>query len=263
MAYKVSEKVKKILFITGMVVLISCIVATPVLAWFYSQRMLAAYAPLSSPESLYIGAGHWDEETGHFEDIRYLYFDAVDAKDDAEGGGSHWDRVFCVYGKMVSGYRLQLSFTTNNQFTYEIYPATESLPSTSLTPEQIEDLVDDGAVLYTTHETTPRNFYYTIKDVDDGAGGTEKAAKLLGHYLNKAEVGEILANSAMHTSTYSTYSNVHKYAEPLYWQTNNVERGNIKGDFVNYYILRIHSDGEISIDRETDVICLSAKSFSS
>ena len=245
-----------------MVVLISCIAATPVLAWFYSQRMLAAYAPISSPESLYIGAGHWDEETGHFEDIRYLYFDAVDAKDDAEGSGSHWDRVFCVYGKMVSGYRLQLSFTTNNQFTYEIYPADEHGPATELEEAEKEALLDDGAVLYTTHETTPRNFYYTIKDVDDGAGGTEKAEKLAVTYLNRAEVAEVLANSSKHSDTYASYSQVHKYAEPLYLQTVNVESGNLRGDFVNYYILRIHSDGEISIDRETDIICLSAKSFS-
>ena len=76
--------------------------------------------------------------------------------------------------------------------------------------------------------------------------------------------GETLATDDYHTDTYGSYSrsNVSKYAEPIYWQTTNVEAGNLRGDFVNYYILRVHTDAKAANDRETDVICLAAKSFS-
>lgn len=228
---------KKATFIFSLIAIMATAVAVPVFAWFYRQRELAAYAPISSPESLYIGAGH--TEGDFFEDIRYLYFDAIDAEKDDVGDGYHWDRVFCVYGKMVSGYRLQLGFTTNNQFTYEIYNATESLVSSA------------GAVAHTTHATTPVTYYYSVN-----------GAAIAGRYLNKAAGDEILANDDEHEATYDEYDNVHKYAEPIYWQTTGLQVGNARGDFVNYYILRVRLSEDIALNRETDVICISAKTFS-
>ena len=66
-----------------------------------------------------------------------------------------------------------------------------------------------------------------------------------------------------HELTYGDYDEVDKYGEPLYWQTTNIEPGYANGDFITYYILRVNvNDKEIN-DRETDVICFAAKSFSS
>ncbi len=240
--------------IATMAATILFMIAVPVFAWFSTTHDLAAYAPVSTPESLYIGAGHC--ERNQFEDIRYMYFDAMDVKEDVNG--SHWDRVFCVYGKRVSGYRLQLAFTTNKQFTYEIYNADE------YTQEEMENLTESERetlepVAYTTHAATPATYYYSIK-IDPS---TEiKEGPLSGTYLNKAAGDEILADMTMHGDTYGSYNDVHKYAEPVYWQTTGVQAGNVNDDFVNYYILRIrYKENEMPIDRETDVICIAAKSF--
>lgn len=230
-------KIYRILTLVVVCLMLAAAIALPVYAWLVSESGLAAYAPVSSPEALYIGAGHTDLDNDEFEDIRYMYFNGMDVT-----GETHYvDRVFCVYGKSVSGYRLQLAYTTNNQFTYEIYRATESSTYSAT------------AVEYETHGATPVTYYYSIS-------GTA----LAGSYLNKTVTGgETLATDAYHTDTYGSYSrsNVSKYAEPIYWQTTAVEAGNIRGDFVNYYILRVHTDAKAANDRETDVICLAAKSF--
>ena len=236
-----SERLAKIYRVFTLVVvclMLAAAIALPVYAWFVSESGLAAYAPVSSPEALYIGAGHTDLSSNEFEDIRYMYFNGMDATD----ASGYVDRVFCVYGKSVSGYGLQLAYTTNNQFSYEIYHATESQVSGA------------SAVAYTTHGDTPATYYYSIN-----------GAAIAGSYLNKTTVdGEDLATSAYHTDTYGSYASSHvsAYAEPIYWQTTAVEVGNDRGSFVNYYILRVLTDGKSLNDRETDVICIAAKSFS-
>ena len=231
-------KAYRILTLVVVCLALALAIALPVYAWFVSDIRLAAYAPVSSPEALYIGAGHSDLAHDSFEDIRYMYFNGMDATDE-----NHYvDRVFCVYGKSVSGYRLQLAYTTNNQFTYEIYHATESTVGSNYD------------VAYTTHGETPATYYYSTN-----------GAAIAGSYLNKTTVdGVDLATDAYHTDTYDTYSraNVSDYAEPIYWQTTSVEAGNARGDFVNYYILRVWTGSKSQNDRETDVICLAAKSFS-
>ncbi|MBR4761532.1 MAG: hypothetical protein IK086_02715 [Clostridia bacterium] len=210
-------------------------------AWFAISRGLVAYAPISSPEALYIGAGHRDIVNDTFEDIRYLYFNGIDATD----GKDYYDYVFCVYGKCVSGYLLQLAYTTNNQFTYEIYTAKE------------ETVASPGSVAYTTHTDTPQTFYYSI-DTTVNSGNP-----IAGRYLNGTTVnGEFIANSTYHTDTYDTYNLVDKYAEPLYWQTSAAIPGDARADFVSYYILRVCINGKSTNDRETDVICITAKSSS-
>ena len=224
------------LVISGVILLVA--VSIPVYAWFALQNRLASYAPISSPEALYIGAGHTEIENDLFEDIRYMYFNGMDVNSDLD----YVDRVFCVYGKSVPGYRLQLAYTTNNQFTYDIYHATES------------DVYSATAVEYSMHDGSGDKYYYSIN-----------GAPIAGTFLNSTEVdGETLANNDYHSATYDAYSrsNVSDYAEPIYWQTTNVETGNARGSFVNYYILRVHTDGKLVNDRETDVICLAARSFS-
>ncbi|MBR1868108.1 MAG: hypothetical protein IJ800_06000 [Clostridia bacterium] len=186
------EKLKRAGMITVIAAMIVSLIAMPVFAWFYLGYNLAIYAPVSSPESLYIGAGHCDSD--HFEEARYIYFDTMEQKLDDEGSGTHWDKVFCVYGKMVSGYRIQLAFTTNKQFTYELYEAEEENEESAST-----------IVTYTTHTDDPTTYYYKIK-----------GDKIEGGYLNQSGT-DILADSSLHESTYGDYSvgNVHKSAQPL------------------------------------------------
>ena len=213
-------------------------------AWFGIVRLLAVYAPISKPESLYIGAGHRDFDSvnhmflsDHFEDIRYLYFNGIDVNEEQD----HYDYVFCIFGKAISAYKLQLAYTTNNQFTYEIFRATES------------NVYSASAVAYTTHTEPAETYYYSPASV----------TPLAGAFLNAQTVdGEVIATDLLHDDTYGSYDNVQQYAEPLYWQTSGTEPGNYRGDFINYYILRVNLNGKSVNDRETDVICIAARSAS-
>ena len=237
------RRLKKIFVTILSIVIALTMLVVPAFAWFSIMRLLGAYIPISKPESLYIGAGHREFDPvnkvfldDHFEDIRYLYFNGIDVNEEA----TYYDYVFCIFGKAVSGYKLQLAYTTNNQFTYQIFRATES------------QVASAGAVVYTTHAATPGTYYYSVN-----------GAALAGNFLNDQTVnGELLADATEHTATYGSYSNLDKYAEPLYWQTTGVEPGNYRGDFINYYILRVNLNGKSQNDRETDVICIAARSAS-
>ena len=243
----ISPAVARIVF--GIFLLaLSLAVTIPSFAWF-ARKSVAAYAPVSANESLYIGAGHIEiierEDHTHafdqdvpFEDVRYLYLNGIDATDVEH---EYQDFAFCVYGEAITLFRLQLGYTTNNQFSYEIYNANEA---------QIDS---DGAVAYVTHGDTPATYYYKA---------TGEA--IPGRLLNVTGAATI-ANLDRHTDTYGEYSSsyVNQYAEPIYWQTNDAISGNSSGPFVKYFILRVYKEDKTVNDRETDVICIAAKSSSS
>lgn len=238
-----NPNVRKIIPSAVSVLVALVLLAASVFAWFLARKGLLSFAPVANPELLFIGAGHREFNAvrheftdDHFEDIRYLYFNGIDV----EEGKNYYDYVFCVYGSMVSGYKIQLAYTTNNQFTYQIFHANES-PTTS-----------EGAVAYTTHTDTPQTYYYNAS-----------GAAISGSFLNDQTVnGERIANSTKHAATYGAYDNVNKYGEPLYWQTSGTESGYLNGSFINYYILRVNINGKAVNDRETDVICIAVKSAS-
>ncbi|HAE88642.1 MAG TPA: hypothetical protein DCG79_02075 [Clostridiales bacterium] len=228
-------KAKKIGFVLRLLVvaiLALGAVGAATFAWYSFRAGTAAYAPIFSPEALYIGAGHRDVDEDIYEDIRYLYFNGLDAE-----GSDYVDKVFCVYGKGVGAYKIQLAYTTNNSFRYEIFHAAESQTET------------EGSVQYITHQVPAQAYYYSAN-----------GEAIAGTFLNKTvEAGRDIATDANHASTYGTYTHVHKNAEPIYWQTSSAETGNVTGDFVNYYLLRIYKNGKATNDRETDVLCIAAK----
>ena len=236
------RKLPQRIWIAFLLIALACAVVFPVFAWF-SRSNLLAYAPISSHESLYIGAGHIEIVDSDFdpdvklEDVRYLYLDGVDLSDDEK---DYFDYVFCVYGRAIPNFKLQLAYTTNNQFTYKIYTA----PEASVTSE--------GAVAHTTHdEDHPQTYYYTAD------------AEIAGNYLNKTVAdGKTVADSTKHAATYGSYNEVHKYAEPIYWQTSSSIAGQSREAFVRYFILRVYKGAKQINDRETDVICIAAKSAS-
>ena len=218
--------------------------ALPVLSWFIASKHLLAYAPITSPEALYIGAGHRDAEKGTFEDIRYLYFNGINAAED------HSDYVFCVYGTAISAFHLQLAFTTNNQFEYEIYVAKEG--TVPWEGEGVEN------VKYVAHDAKSTPYYYTI---DTSVNGGQPIS---GGFLNRMidTDGKAVADGSRHSAAYGDYNNVNRFAEAIYWQTdsNHPIVGNSVTDFVVYFILRVNTNHKPSNDRETDVLCISAKS---
>ena len=236
---------KKSLLIAAELLILIGAILLPVFAWLSTSGLLA-YIPVSSHESLYIGAGHIEIVDAEFdpdvklEDVRYLYLEGVDLTDEDK---DYFDYVFCIYGISIERFNLQLAYTTNNQFTYKIFNATEASVSS------------EGAVVHTTHdENYPQTFYYK-------ATGEE----IPGTYLNKTVSGDgkTIADSSEHTTTYGSYSSVNRFAEPIYWQTSSyISSGVARGAFVKYFILRVYKGEKEINDRETDVICIAAKSAS-
>ena len=216
-------------------------------AWFYNDRRIAAVAEISDPTAIFINAGNR-------EDIRYLDLGGIDV----ETSDLYKDFVFCVRGNNVTGYKLQLAYTTNNQFDYELYPATLTADSSSV-PANPESLV-----IYDTHVGgSARQYYYAP------AG----ASPLRGVFLNyDSTASEKLAknNDVYHSRTYtpsdaaSPYLNRHKYAIPLYWQTSGAQTPvlDAHSDFCDYFILRVKWDGEARNDKETDIVYIAAKNVS-
>ncbi len=214
--------------IVSSVLLILLGLAYPTYSWFSKSKYeIASYAPISSPESLYVGAGHTDLDNGTFESVRYLYFYGIDT---VTTENDYNDYVFCVYGKGISEFKIQLAYTTNNDFTYELYHAEESQ-----NPE------GNGWISYVTHDEIPKTYYYRIDSEDPSAIS-----------------GAILNQDTTFSETYGEYENVNTYANPKYWQSSSSEQGNRRGNFVNYYVLRIRAEDNEN-NRETDVICISVK----
>lgn len=209
------------------------VVVTPLFAWF-AKNEISVYAPINTSTALYINAGN-------NEDIRYLYFDGIDA----EQNDGYKDYVFSINGDFVRHYKIQLGFTTNNGFTYELYRATTDETEKSTTPS--------GSVTYITHGQTPTTITYYIKN--DG--------RISGTYLNQN--GDVIGGvkdleDFYYNLTYEDYENVDKDAVPLYWQTDHTIA--VKDDpFPHYYILRVNTANKRLNDRETDIICISARDF--
>lgn len=118
-------------------------------------------------------------------------------------------------------YRFQLAYTTNIPFSYSIHRATATQDNT-----------------YTTaHTEGGKTFYYDTQAVP-------------GHFLNRP--GDRIADTTRHPITYNEYPNVQMYAEPVYWQSDDVERV----DTIDYYILEVTWTESLPNNKETDMIYL-------
>lgn len=231
--------------------LLAVYAAMPVYAWFARNRLGAGVAKIDDPTSIYINAANK-------EDIRFLYMSGVDlengetSNDPQYAGKKFKDFVFCVRGSDVQAYKLQLAYTTNNQFEFELFHATKATGD-----------VPQGAVAVVDYETHPDRIaqkYYAAPGV----------TAITGHFLNRLSPSdEILAISDTSNDyermTYGTYGDtaghVNKYAYPLYWQTVNAidTVSDENGEFCDYYVLRVIWSNARRNDKETDIIYISAR----
>lgn len=204
----------------------------PSLAWFYEGRKAAAVEAVSTPTSIFINAANE-------EDIRYMDLSGIDVED-----GTYKDFVFCVRGNSIGAYKIQLAYTTNNQFSYELYPAT--MTTGAVPPGAV------GSVVWYTHPEQNTQRYYI-------PSGT---SPLTGTFKNKID-GQILARNAdtYYNNTYGSYTNVHQYARPLYWQTDSAILTSLDAEysFCDYYILRVIWNSSAQNTKETDIIYITAR----
>lgn len=118
-------------------------------------------------------------------------------------------------------YRFQLAYTTNIPFSYSIHRAKLTSDGTYNTPHT------EGGI----------TFYYDTQAVS-------------GHFLNRLD--DRIADNTRHSITYNEYSSVQMYAEPVYWQSDDVERV----DTIDYYILKVTWTESLPNNKETDMIYL-------
>ncbi len=235
------KKQKKFHFLSwqGLVLLLVFVVLASGVsyAWLRSQRRVAAGALIDSPMSIYINAGH-------LEDVLYLDLSGIDMERTDPLSGDRYnyqDFVFAVRGEDLQYFRLQLAYTTNNQFQFELYRALEYASPAA------------GRVEY--HAANGTSYYYE-----------RNGAKLTLNYLNTLS-GDMLGDPAdeLNVETYKAgggkYGNVDQYAEPVYCKVANaIAVENLDGlNFYNYFILRVKWDPSRQNDRETDILYIAAK----
>lgn len=245
------KKIRWIAFTVAATIVLSCI---PVAAWFYFERRVGALAEIDSPISLYINSGAREiqpEDDGDIKQILleeqkilYLNLNDIDvkAKDSYGNQMDHKDFVFCVRG-VLSSYYLQLAHTTNNQFEYEIYKTCENDPE----DPDIKTVVYYGAVT-----NNPYTYYFKTTDK------IEFEAKNKDETITSEDIAKI--DDSYYKMTYGDYSEVDKYAVPIYWISTESIKGSESGaSFANYYILRVKwKTATKENDRETDILYISA-----
>ena len=285
---------RRVQLVAALVVTIALLIAIPVVAWFSYRREAIKLMKVDSPNVLYLSAAH-REDTMCFE------IDGINADElVVDGSGNkvldaqnkeqkitHKDYVFCVTGESVDEFMIQLAYTTNNPFTYEIYAAEELTTRPATIPGQEVDYVEydvsgkgitgmptvvsDENHQYNENVTPPAKLFYKIDTtVTEGNGTSHVAGKYDGVYLNMTtELGSSTRQDATgdyHSKTYAEYNKVHHDAEPIYWQATGISAfpgvSNVnKQTFSRHFILRISwPAGELdNTAKETDIVYITVK----
>ena len=199
------KRKSKIIYIVLLLCLLG-VAAGLTYAWFRQSYSLSTVAKIKASIRLDLAAGNG-------EDASRFQIGTVDTTGDDV---THKDYVIAVKKDKPTNYILQIGHTTNIPFTYTLYKATAT------------DSVDAGNVVYLGQNKT---FYY------------KKGDSVTGEYLNKIPGDKILANDTYHEKTYNkdnttSYNQVQKNAEPLYWKSNDTTLGS-GTDLVDYYILTV------------------------
>ena len=257
-------KKRKVELVAAVIISVSLIVSIPITAWFGYQRKIIKLQKINSPNTLILSAAHG-------EDTICFNIDGIDADEKIKNGNSseisdqritHKDYVFCVAGEAVSEFTMQLAYTTNNPFTYQIFASDEHTEKPAFDTNAEAPFVE-----YTYTGDTISGMPDTVSFNDVNTSSTlyyTYGANISGTYLN-LDTSNNDATNSYHNETYSGYNTVHKDAEPVYWQATGVKTlpgGNFtKAPFYRHFILRVSwPDGALNnTTKETDIIYLTVK----
>ena len=279
------DKAQKIQLIAALIMTVLLIISMPTFAWFSYQNEMAVSTKIDSPATLEIkSGGHPGEEQA----IINFELSDIDTEDRTynhytKDGVTYYykDFVFCVKGKSLSSYDLQLAHTTNIAFKYEIYSA-------------IAD--DNGDILYMPKDNNAANSQrYRLARIKTDANGDavldnndeaiyeDYNEPLDGAYANATIVGNrVVVDDSLKGRSYDVGTNgdnVQQYANPAYWIKRGIVVHSIQkqdGGFTHPYVLRISWIMSTSIDdeareedlnivqnnKETDMIYITAKARS-
>lgn len=258
----------KVQIISAATLTLALSVAIPVYSWFSNQKKAAEMFKVEYPNSLYINAANREDqvefELGGININEYVRDENKDlVLDETTHEPIKIDKkryVFSVSGSNTNTYILQMAHTTNNQFTYRVYQATQTNAKPSDDVEYVE--------FKTNHEAHTENPLYAVGDdvVNRDSDTTLyyiKGNEVSGNYLNPDGTGKkALPSGTYYSPNYGTNSNVDPYAVPLYWQaTINANQLSNKV-FCNYFILEVtweNREGQTIEDKETDLIYFSVK----
>ena len=233
------KKKKRKLILSGAALVISALLLAISYAWFCTQREMTTAAWIKAPIVLDIRAGN-DKE------IKYLDMGDIEV---GEGKSGSKDYVFCVYGKPVDNYSLQLAYTTNIAFHYDVYRA---------------NLVENGSG-EVTFESPGNKATFDIDgspvisglSMNEIKAKKESPAKYQSHALSYGDEKKenIVASNKVQANN-----------EPLYFlaEENGIKvmrpRNIIDGkEFLDYYVIRVSwKEGEVHEDKETDIVYLTA-----
>jgi hypothetical protein len=234
--------------LVGSVVLLLAAVAAFIAvtySWYRNQRTLSTATWIKTPIVLTIGSGK-----NH--DIRYMDMGDIDAE-----STTYKDYVICVYGTPVDNYSLQLAYTTNIAFHYDVYRAEEAEGAADAVASTYVDADGDTQTEYfKISDSTPVISGKTLKELEE-AGDT--AAAHQSHSLSYGdENGQNAIDSLM----------VQSNAEPLYWLAeengthvlspkNLVHTDDGSEASLDYFIIRVSwNPDEVTNDKETDIVYL-------
>lgn len=235
----------KKLFFSTVALILSFLLLGVSYAWFYQQRDMSTVAWIKTPIVLNIGSGN-----NH--DIKYLDMGDIDVESDTDG---YRDYVICVYGTPVDNYSLQLAYTTNIAFHYNVYRADK---------DENGDIVsyfgtEKERYKIRSDYSTPVINGLSINEIKKQNESPEK------YQSHKLSYGDINGNNVVDKGK------VQDYNEPLYFLareedgTSIMKPLNILKDsenedyFLDYYIIRVSWEkGEVSNNKETDIVYLSA-----
>lgn len=249
-------RASKIQLVAAIIFTLGIFIVPPVLAWFSYQKEMAVSTKVNSPATLAIRAGG---EPGEEQSILNFELSDIDTEDESYnhytvGSGDeavtyyYKDFVFCVKGKAISAYDLQLAHTTNIAFKYDIYRAVQD---------------DAGTIVYTSLDKTVTQNYGLKRVQLDGSGGVvtdsdgnvvyeDWDSPLDGDYVNNANPagsrpiaktgGDSGAVKDLTSRSYDGTDNYQKYANPVYWLKRGIpvytEEKSDDG-FTHSYVLRV------------------------
>ena len=232
-----NKKKNRKLILSGAAMVISALLLVVSYGWFYVQREMTTTAWIKAPIVL-------DIRAGNNKDIKYLDMGNIEV---GEGTAGSKDYVFCVYGKPVDNYSLQLAYTTNIAFHYDVYRA---------------DLANDvsGDVVFESPENKATfnkvgNPVISGLSMNEIKENNESPTKYQSHNLSyDDEKKENIVDK----------SKVQVNNEPLYFlaEENGVKvmrpRNIINNEyFIDYYVIHVSwKAGEVHEDKETDIVYL-------
>ena len=231
-----NKKKNRKLILSGAALVISALLLVVSYGWFYVQREMTTTAWIKAPIVL-------DIRAGNNKDIKYLDMGNIEV---GEGTAGSKDYVFCVYGKPVDNYSLQLAYTTNIAFHYDVYRA---------------DLVENGPgdVVFESPENKATfnkvgNPVISGLSMNEIKENNESPTKYQSHALSYGdEKKESIVDK----------SKVQVNNEPLYFlaEENGVKvmrpRNIIGNEFIDYYVIHVSwKAGEVHEDKETDIVYL-------